>query len=228
MATTQHPIAPTIRDQVYQILKEDICNGVYAPGQRLQEVELAQRLNVSRSPVREALRLLAGDGLVQEIPNKGVFVKEFAPKDIEDVCDTRIMMETFAILRAKTTLDEDSRTLLTELIQAMDAAYRCNDLREYIALDGELHDEFVNLSGNGVLIESYQRVHNIVQQFRIYSLMDQQRFDESCDEHRDIVQALLSGDCERAAAVNRKHLELAKMKILEYIAQHPREPHQGG
>ncbi len=227
MAMTQRPIALTIRDQVYQILKEDICNGVYAPGQRLQEVELTQRLNVSRSPVREALRLLAGDGLVQEIPNKGVFVKEFAPKDIEDVCDVRIMMETFAILRAENTMNEESRTLLTELIQAMDAAYERNDLQEYIILDGELHDEFVNLSGNGVLIESYQRVHNIIQQFRIYSLMDQQRFDESCDEHRDIVQALLGGDWDRAAAVNRKHLELAKMKILEYIAQHPRRLQEG-
>jgi len=223
MVNPQRPIALTIRDQVYQILKEEICGGVYAPGQRLQEQELAQRLSVSRSPVREALRLLAGDGLVVEVPNKGVFVKEFAPKDIEDVCDVRIMMETFAILRAGDNLDEEGRTLLTDLIQAMDTAYQHNDLQEYISLDGVLHDEFVNLGGNGILIESYRRVHNIVQQFRIYSLMDRQRFDESCDEHRQVVQAILAGDTERAAAVNRKHLELAKLKILEYIAQHPHQ-----
>ena len=70
------PIANTIRDQVYQLLKDEICDGRYEPGYWLQEKELAQRLKVSRSPVREALRQLSRDGLVRDIPNKGVFVRE--------------------------------------------------------------------------------------------------------------------------------------------------------
>ena len=73
-AMERRPIK-TIRNQVYQILKDDICEGRFAPGQWLQENELAERLCVSRSPIREALRQLASDGLVVEIPNKGVFVK---------------------------------------------------------------------------------------------------------------------------------------------------------
>ena len=77
----------TIRNQVYQILKDDICEGRFAPGQWLQENELAERLCVSRSPIREALRQLASDGLVVEIPNKGVFVKEFTARDIEEIFD---------------------------------------------------------------------------------------------------------------------------------------------
>ena len=77
----KRPIS-TIREQVYQILRDDICQGVYAPGTRLQEVDLAENLNVSRSPVREALRQLAADGLLLEIPNKGVYVKEFTAKDL--------------------------------------------------------------------------------------------------------------------------------------------------
>lgn len=222
MPAPQHAIALTIRDQVYQILKEDICNGVYAPGQRLQEQELTARLNVSRSPVREALRLLAGDGLVLEVPNKGVFVKEFTAKDIQDVCDVRIMMETFAILRAASSLTDGTRARLVELIRDLDDAYAQRDLNDYIALDAQLHDLFVALSGNNILMDSYQKVHNIIQQFRIYSLMDSQRFNESCDEHRQVVRNILAGDLERAAAVNRKHLELAKLKIVDYMAAHPR------
>lgn len=66
-----------IRTQVYNAIKENICGGRYEPGQRLNEVELARSLNVSRSPVREALRRLAADGLVEEKPNRGVFVREF-------------------------------------------------------------------------------------------------------------------------------------------------------
>ena len=65
----------TMREQVYQILRDNICRGVYAPGTRLQELDIAESLDVSRSPVREALRQLAADGLLLEIPNKGVYVK---------------------------------------------------------------------------------------------------------------------------------------------------------
>ena len=87
----------TIRNQVYQILKDDICEGRFAPGQWLQENELAERLCVSRSPIREALRQLASDGLVVEIPNKGVFVKEFTTRDIEEIFDLRVLLEDYAI-----------------------------------------------------------------------------------------------------------------------------------
>ena len=75
MAPLSHPVS-TIRTQVYDIIKQNICDGVYTPGQRLQETELAASLHVSRSPIREALRQLASDGLVEEFPNRGVFVKE--------------------------------------------------------------------------------------------------------------------------------------------------------
>ena len=101
MAGFQLPIANTIRDQVYQLLKNEICEGVYEPGYWLQEKELAQRLRVSRSPVREALLQLSRDGLVKNIPNRGVFVREFSIQDIEDVFDLRIMMESFAILHTR-------------------------------------------------------------------------------------------------------------------------------
>ena len=74
----------TMREQVYEILRDEICRGEYPPGTRLQELDLTEHLNVSRSPVREALRQLVSDGLLLEIPNKGVYVKEFTVKDIEE------------------------------------------------------------------------------------------------------------------------------------------------
>ena len=95
----KRPIS-TIREQVYQILRDDICQGVYAPGTRLQEVDLAENLNVSRSPVREALRQLAADGLLLEIPNKGVYVKEFTAKDIGEIYDLRVMLESYGIFHS--------------------------------------------------------------------------------------------------------------------------------
>ena len=74
----------TIKQQVYEILRDDICSGVYAPGQQIQETELSKKLEISRSPIREALRQLVSEGLAVEYPNRGVFVKTYTPKDIEE------------------------------------------------------------------------------------------------------------------------------------------------
>lgn len=87
----------TISGQVYQIIREDICSGAYPPGYWLQENELAKRLSISRSPVREALRRLVADHLVVEIPNKGTFVRDFSLKDIQEVFDVRVMLESYAL-----------------------------------------------------------------------------------------------------------------------------------
>ena len=90
----------TIKQQVYEILRDDICSGVYAPGQQIQETELSKKLEISRSPIREALRQLVSEGLAVEYPNRGVFVKTYTPKDIEDVFDLRILLESYAIMRS--------------------------------------------------------------------------------------------------------------------------------
>ena len=102
----------TIRGQVYELLKQAICDGEFEPGQWLQENELAEKLSVSRSPIREALRQLAADGLVIEVPNKGVFVREFTAKDIEEIFDIRVLMENYAIDKMNEHLTEEDSTQL--------------------------------------------------------------------------------------------------------------------
>ena len=110
----------TIRNQVYQILKDDICEGRFAPGQWLQENELAERLCVSRSPIREALRQLASDGLVVEIPNKGVFVKEFTARDIEEIFDLRVLLEDYAISKLQHHLTTADMQQLIDCLNEME------------------------------------------------------------------------------------------------------------
>lgn len=223
MAIIHRPIASTIKDQVYQILKEEICSGVYAPGQWLQEKELAGRLSVSRSPIREALRQLAGDGLVVDIPNKGVFVKEFALRDIDEVFDLRLMMESYAILRSDKNLTPEYKEELLRYVDELTRMHNEGRLKRYIELDTQLHNLFITLSGNRLLEESYRKVHTMIQQFRIYSLIGQQRFDESVEEHREIVHCILTGALEEANRANQHHLELAKEKILEYLENKSRQ-----
>ena len=205
----------TIRAQVYRILRDDICQGVYAPGTRLQEVELAENLNVSRSPVREALRQLAADGLLLEIPNKGVYIKEFTVKDIEEIYDLRVMLESYGILHSDGHITSMRRERLLGLLTEMENYLEKGDLRSYTSVDERLHNHIVHLGDNSLINDTYDRVRSMNQQFRILSLMDQQRFRESLDEHREIVHALVTGDLKHADDVNRHHLELARIAILK-------------
>ena len=205
----------TIREQVYQILRDDICQGVYAPGTRLQEVDLAENLNVSRSPVREALRQLAADGLLLEIPNKGVYVKEFSARDIEEIYELRVMLESYGILHSAGHITSGRRDRLLGLLSDMENFLQKGDLQAYTTADEKLHNHIVHLGDNSLINDTYDRVRSMNQQFRILSLMDEQRFRESMDEHREIVTALVTGDPERADGINRHHLELARIAILK-------------
>ena len=113
-----------VRDQVYQILRNEICSGKYPPGSWLQETELTEHLGVSRSPVRESLRRLVADGLLVEIPNKGVFVKEFTQRDIEEIFDMRVMLESYAIRKSRSRMTSARLEKLVDLLEKLERIKR--------------------------------------------------------------------------------------------------------
>lgn len=212
-------VISTIRGQVYQLLKQAICDGEYKPGQWLQENELAEQFSVSRSPIREALRQLSSDGLVVEIPNKGVFVRDFTPKDIQEIFDLRVMMENYSINEICTHTSEEARILLTDCLNRLTNAYQTDDRTLYTDIDTELHDLFIRLGGNSFLTAAYERVHTMTQLFRAYSLTDQKRFDDSIKEHQSIVENILANHPKEAQEINQCHLQLAKEQIQLHLAK---------
>lgn len=207
----------TIRDQVYQILRDEICGGKYRPGFRLQESELAEYLGVSRSPLREALRRLVADGLLMEIPNKGVFVKEFTARDIDEIFDMRVMLESYAIRKCRSSLTSVRLQALFDILEQLERTHAAGDLDAYTQTDEILHNRIVEFSENSLLISTYDRVRSMNQQFRVLSLIIRQRFDDSLEEHRQLVQALAMGDVETACATDNRHLELARRCIKEHL-----------
>ncbi|MDL2210651.1 GntR family transcriptional regulator [Desulfovibrio sp. OttesenSCG-928-O18] len=219
-------IVPTIKDQVYAILKAEICGGVHRDGQRLHENELATRLKVSRSPVREALRQLASDGLVLELPNKGVFVKELTPEDIEDIFEVRLLLESYAIRRSPGRMSPEIAQELQRCHEEFAALHAADDITNYLDVDGRLHHALVRLSGNGVAISVYDKISSLAQKFRVISLLGKQRFDESVEEHQGVISHVLKGETEAAIQWNELHLQRAKQKIIEYLtssARHSQE-----
>jgi len=222
------PAITTMRAQVYQIIKDAICSGQYEPGSWLQEKELASQLCVSRSPVREALRQLSVDGLTVEIPNKGVFVKEITAKDIGDVFAMRVLLENYAIEHLRKPISADDKKQLHKYLNNLETAHRNDDLRLYITLDTELHELIIKLCYNDLLESLYEKVYSMIQQFRIYSLVSKIRFDESVDEHRGLIECILEGKTKEAIGINKRHLKLARDKILEYLETHKKEKAETG
>ena len=213
----------TIQEQVYQFLKEDICSGVFRPGQRLQEVSIANQYKVSRSPVREALRRLAADGLVEEVPNKGVTVKRYSARDMEEIYEMRVMMENEAIdhlTRAKLAPMEEE---LTSLLARMKLAYQRRDMPDYITMDSQLHRMLVRGSGNALLFQLYDRIDTLIRQFRRFSLVDPVRQADSVVEHETILQMLLQGNNDAAKEENKRHFLLARDQVVAYLNSLPEE-----
>ena len=208
-----------VRDQVYQILRDEICSGKYPPGSWLQESELSEHLGVSRSPVRESLRRLVADGLLMEIPNKGVFVKEFTARDIDEIFDMRVMLESYAIRKSRSRMTSARLQKLFDILEELERTYAAGDLAAYTQIDEVLHNRIVELSENSLVISTYDRVRSMNQQFRVLSLTSHRRFDESLEEHRQIVQSLAVGDVETACATNNRHLELACQCIKEHLSR---------
>ena len=216
MPSAKRPIM-TMKHQIYQIIKKEICDGNYPPGQWLQEKELAEQLNVSRSPVREVLKQLVDEGLAIEYPNKGVFVKEFTVKDIEEIYDLRTLLESYAIKNSVKTLTSINIQELMDILQKLVKCYEDNDLAHYIEIDSHLHQYIITLGGNSLVVDIYRRVYSQSQQFRIYSLTTQRRFDDSVTEHRGIVENLIAGNWKEADRINRIHLSLAREEIIEHF-----------
>ena len=203
--------------QVYQILKDEIISGVYQPNDWLQEKDLAAKLNVSRSPVREALRQLAADGLVREVPNKGMFVRAFTPKEITEIFEVRKMLESYSILALKDKLTEAQKEVLQQYRDELVQCHAANDLENYIEADSAFHRYIVECTENTILMELYRKVRTMNMLFRIFSLSTQKRFDESQKEHVTIIDSLLANDMEQALEINDRHLALAKDTAIVHI-----------
>ena len=209
----------TISRQVYQILKEEITSGVYKPNDWLQEKELADRLQVSRSPIREALRQLAADGLAVEIPNKGMFVRSFSLKEIMEIYEIRRMMESSALRSLKGKLTKEMKRTLESFREDFIRLHQEGNLDEYTSIDSAFHRYIIECTGNTILMELYRKVRTMNMTFRILSLKDKERFDESQKEHVQIIDYMIADEMEKASDVNDAHLTLAKESAIQQISE---------
>lgn len=213
----QREISPTMSDQVYHILKNAIVAGEFQWGEQLKEVQLSKQLNVSRSPVREALKRLNLDGLVINVPHKGVYVKQVTRSEIQDVMDLRYLFESRGICMSTENLTDDTRKVFSDIRAKMTETYLARDVKSYAQEDYRLHRQTMALCKNQYVDEMGERMYLFTQLLRISALKNEDRFEYSYKEHLQYIDSLLSGQLEEADEICRRHLEETKVELFRVI-----------
>ena len=195
----------SLRGQVFQEIREDILKGKFKENEELREATLGKELGVSRTPVREALRQLELEGLVHIIPNKGAYVTGITEKDVHDIYMTRSMLEGLCARWAAEHISEEQIQEMEEVLLLTE--YHLDRGNEQLAeLDGKFHEVLYDASQSRILRHILSDFHKYVQVARKRSVKKEDRAKKSLEEHREILNALRTGDADRAEELAHIHI----------------------
>ncbi len=219
----QRPVP--LRESVYEALLDLIVRRRLAPGQHLVETELAERLGVSRQPVREALQRLSNEGWVDLRPGYGAFVHEPSESEAEQLLAVRALLETEAAVLAADRTGEEDVQRLRELWRDGVAALERGDFDAVLDANADLHRVIIELSGNRVLADLAAQVARRVRWY--YALVVQYRGRESWDEHAQIIDAIATGDRDTAGRFMRQHIDATRRMYLAHADTENTQDHAG-
>lgn len=206
-----------LREIVFESLREAIINGHLEPGERMMEIQLADEMGVSRTPVREAIRKLELEGFVVMIPRKGAYVAGISLKDIADVFEIRAALESLAAALAAERITEEELEALERSLVKVGECTEANDLEALITVDTDFHDILYKASRNERLVQIVSNLREQIQRFRMTSLSQPGRMKDALEEHRKLVEALSERNIELARTLAREHIEYAENSMLEVI-----------
>jgi len=195
---------------VVETLRRDILHRKIAPGSRLIEADLTRRFAVSRGPVREAFRRLAAEGLIDLVPHRGAIARRLSTRDIAEVFEIRIALESLAARRAAEVARQDAaqRTRFEARTRPVFANAR-RSLENYFGENAEFHAAVYELAGNALLGDLAQRLHLPQIMGQVGDALSPQVLQLSVNEHRAIAAAILAGDADGAASAMEAHLKRA-------------------
>jgi len=206
-----------LREIVFESLREAIINGHLRPGERMMEIQLAEEMGVSRTPVREAIRKLELEGFVVMIPRKGAYVAGISLKDIADVFEIRAALEGLAAALAAERMTEAELEQLERILVKKAESIEAGNLEGLVDADTEFHELLYKSSRNGRLGQIINHLREQIQRFRATSLSNPKRMRESLEEHKKIVEALSERNIALAQASAQDHIENAENSMLEAV-----------
>ncbi|HTD03897.1 phosphonate utilization associated transcriptional regulator [Undibacterium sp.] len=191
---------------VQRELERLILSGDLASGAKLNEALLAEKLGVSRGPVREAFRSLEESGLVRQEKNCGVFVRQVSIEEADEIYEVRAALDELVGRKLAASITPQQIKEVQALLEKMDKMVEKKNVDAYSALNLEFHDLLVRLTGNQKLLATYRRLVNELNLYRRNALAQQGTLPVSTREHREIFARIASGDADAAGAIMRQHV----------------------
>lgn len=206
-----------LRDVVFNTLRQEILTGKMKPGERLMEIHLANKLGVSRTPIREAIRKLELEGLVIMIPRRGAEVAQITWKSLKDVLEVRRALDVLAIELACERMSQEGIGSLYKACETFEAATRTQDTRKIAEADVALHDIIVASTGNNRLIQLVNNLAEQMYRYRFEYLKDESQHRMLVREHKEMYQSIVNGDKAAAANVVKKHIDNQEEAIIRQL-----------
>lgn len=203
----------SIADQVFEELERDILVGAYARDELLTEIKLSEKMGVSRTPIREALRRLDQEHII-EITPKGARVIGITPDDIRDIFEIRLRIEGLAARWAAETATDEDIASMKEVLDLQEFYTTKSSPEQLKNTDSRFHELLYAASNSNALLDTLAPLHRRIVKYRRASLSGQQRAEQSYDEHRAILQAVINRDGDEAERLLRRHIENARDNIL--------------
>jgi DNA-binding GntR family transcriptional regulator len=203
-----------LREIVYEELRNLILTGKIKPGTRMMEIELAEDMGVSRTPIREAIRKLEKEGLVVIEPRKGAYASEVSVKDMVDILEVRANLEGLAAYLAAERMTEPEKKALEDIKERFKAAVIEGNMADMISLDTRFHHMIVESSKNNHLIHMVEQLQELVLRFRYIYYKDFKRAEDMIPEHKQIFEEIANGNGANARFEAFNHIDKLKDMIM--------------
>jgi DNA-binding GntR family transcriptional regulator len=195
-----------LHDEVASRIRDLIIEGELAPGTRIYETQLGQSLGVSRTPLREALKTLASEGLIELATARGAVVKRFSEKEVRDMLDVLAVLEAFAARLACERASDADIAGMRELHDRMAAFFEAGNRLEYYKLNQAFHSGLLRLSGNGTLEGAHLAIQSRIKRIRYVGNSEPQKWRDAMAEHERMIRHLEARDAGRLAQVLAEHM----------------------
>lgn len=206
-----------LRDVVFHTLRKAILTGELKPGERLMEIHLANRLGVSRTPIREAIRKLELEGLVTMIPRRGAEVAQITEKSLKDVLEVRRALDALCAELACERISEEEKAQLKEACLEFEKATKTKDTTEIAKADVALHDIIVAATGNQRLVQLVNNLSEQMYRYRFEYIKDVSQHERLIEEHRMIYHSIMNKDSAAAAEAARLHIDNQEKSVMKQI-----------
>ena len=208
-----------LRDVVFKTLRQAILKGELEPGERLMEIQLAERLGVSRTPIREAIRKLELEGLVLMIPRRGAEVAKISERYLRDVLEVRRSLEELAIDLACQRIQEEELETLREAQKEFAAAIAAGDAMEIAQTDEKFHEIIYSGTGNQKLMQILSNLREQMYRYRLEYIKDANKRQILLVEHEQILKALSLRHVQEARLAVREHIDNQEITVLKNLKE---------